>query len=129
MGKDKKQVVAVVGSRSMAHCPALLARLDALQAAGELDQVVSGGAAGVDSKRRAGSARTRDSTGEGRLAGDVRSVHVWRSRFAGAGMCSAGEALRGRGAEARANARNKEDEGRIVAGVPCRMEGSLSERP
>jgi hypothetical protein len=70
------------------------------------------GAADVDSKRRVVSARTRDRTGEGRMAGDVRSV--WRSRFAGAGMCPAGEALRGRGADARANARNKEDEGRIV---------------
>ena len=40
--------VAVVGSRSVGCCPALLARLDALWAAGELSQVVSGGAKGVD---------------------------------------------------------------------------------
>jgi hypothetical protein len=40
--------VGVVGSRSMTSCPALVARLDALLAAGELGQVVSGGAAGVD---------------------------------------------------------------------------------
>jgi hypothetical protein len=73
-----------------------------------------GGAAEEDSERRAGSARTRDRAGEGRRTGDVRSVHVWRRRFAGAGMCSAGEALRGRGADARANARNKEEDGRIV---------------
>ena len=48
MEKDNKKIVAVVGSRSVAHCPTLLARLDALRAAGELDQVVSGGATGVD---------------------------------------------------------------------------------
>ncbi|RTQ52299.1 DUF2493 domain-containing protein [Hymenobacter gummosus] len=40
--------VAVVGSRDLTECPALLARLDALHAAGELAEVVSGGAAGVD---------------------------------------------------------------------------------
>jgi hypothetical protein len=82
---------------------------------GALVDVVGGvGAAEEDSKRRAASARARDKTGEGRMTGDVRSVHVWRSRFAGAGMCSAGEALRGRGADARASARNKEEDGRIV---------------
>ena len=41
--------VAVVGSRSVTRCPALLARLNDLLAAGELGQVVSGGARGVDS--------------------------------------------------------------------------------
>jgi predicted Rossmann fold nucleotide-binding protein DprA/Smf involved in DNA uptake len=41
-------VVAVVGSRSVASCPALLARLDALRNGGEVRQVVSGGAVGVD---------------------------------------------------------------------------------
>ncbi|GGG35687.1 hypothetical protein GCM10011378_09930 [Hymenobacter glacieicola] len=40
--------MAVVGSRSLQACPALLARLEALQAAQQLGQVVSGGAAGVD---------------------------------------------------------------------------------
>ena len=48
MGNVQKRVVAVVGSRSVTSCPALLARLDALLSAGELHQVVSGGAAGVD---------------------------------------------------------------------------------
>ena len=42
-------MVAVVGSRSVTSCPTLLARLDGLLAAGELGQVVSGGARGVDS--------------------------------------------------------------------------------
>lgn len=41
-------VVAVVGSRGLTECPALLARLDTLLAAGELYQVVSGGATGAD---------------------------------------------------------------------------------
>jgi len=40
--------VAVVGSRTLADCPALLARLDALHADGLVAEVVSGGAAGVD---------------------------------------------------------------------------------
>lgn len=40
--------VAVVGSRSLATCPALVGRLEALHAAGQLGLVVSGGAAGVD---------------------------------------------------------------------------------
>lgn len=40
--------VAVVGSRSLTSCPALLARLDELHAAHALGQVVSGGATGVD---------------------------------------------------------------------------------
>jgi predicted Rossmann fold nucleotide-binding protein DprA/Smf involved in DNA uptake len=44
MEKDKK-TVAVVGSRGVASCPALLARLAELAPA----QVVSGGATGVDS--------------------------------------------------------------------------------
>ena len=44
----QKMAVAVVGSRSVTSCPTLLARLNALLAAGELHQVVSGGAAGVD---------------------------------------------------------------------------------
>ena len=44
MGNVQKRVVAVVGSRSVTSCPAMLARLDALLAAGELHQVVSGGA-------------------------------------------------------------------------------------
>ncbi len=43
MKKDKK-TVAVVGSRGVARCPALLARLAELAPA----QLVSGGAAGVD---------------------------------------------------------------------------------
>lgn len=37
-----------MGSRALAQCPALLARLDALHGAGELAGVVSGGALGVD---------------------------------------------------------------------------------
>lgn len=41
-------VVAVVGSRSVTSCKALLRRLDALHALGQLAEVVSGGAAGVD---------------------------------------------------------------------------------
>ncbi len=48
MRNVQKTVVAVVGSRGVLSCPALLARLDVLRAAGELHQVVSGGAAGVD---------------------------------------------------------------------------------
>ncbi|MFC6223795.1 SLOG family protein [Hymenobacter artigasi] len=48
MENVQKWVVAVVGSRGVTTCPALLARLDALLAAGALGQVVSGGAAGVD---------------------------------------------------------------------------------
>ena len=44
MEKYKKVVVAVVGSRSVKSCPALLARLAELAP----DQVVSGGAAGPD---------------------------------------------------------------------------------
>ncbi|SHL75556.1 SLOG family protein [Hymenobacter psychrotolerans] len=43
-----QMIVGVVGSRALAHCPPLLARLDALHRAGELAEVVSGGAAGVD---------------------------------------------------------------------------------
>jgi hypothetical protein len=56
------------------------------------------GAAAVDSERIADSTRDRDracacaGASAGRVAGDVCSV--WRSRFADAGMCSAGEALR-----------------------------------
>ena len=46
--KNCALVVAVVGSRSVTSCPAMLARLDVLLAAGKLHQVVSGGAAGVD---------------------------------------------------------------------------------
>lgn len=42
-------VVAVVGSRTLTDCPALLARLDELHAAGQVAEVVSGGAHGVDS--------------------------------------------------------------------------------
>lgn len=41
-------VVAVVGSRSIATCKALLRRLDALHALGCVAEVVSGGANGVD---------------------------------------------------------------------------------
>jgi YspA, cpYpsA-related SLOG family len=41
-------IVGVAGSRTLAHCPALLARLDALHGADELAEVVSGGALGVD---------------------------------------------------------------------------------
>ncbi|MGI4822630.1 MAG: SLOG family protein [Janthinobacterium lividum] len=41
--------VVVVGSRSVTSCPALLARLDAMLAAAEVGQVVSGGAQGADS--------------------------------------------------------------------------------
>lgn len=41
-------VVAVVGSRSVTTCKALLRRLDALHALGQVAEVVSGGAAGVD---------------------------------------------------------------------------------
>lgn len=44
MEKDKKVIVAVVGSRTVASCPALLARLAELAPG----QVVSGGAAGAD---------------------------------------------------------------------------------
>ncbi len=44
MEKDKNLVVAVVGSRSVKSCPALLVRLAELAP----DQVVSGGATGVD---------------------------------------------------------------------------------
>jgi predicted Rossmann fold nucleotide-binding protein DprA/Smf involved in DNA uptake len=44
MEKDKKLVVAVVGSREVTSCAALLARLAELAPA----QVVSGGAAGAD---------------------------------------------------------------------------------
>ena len=46
-------VVAVVGSRAVASCPALAARLAALHAAGELGMMVSGGAAGVDAQAAA----------------------------------------------------------------------------
>lgn len=46
---ETPMVVAVVGSRTLTDCPALLARLDALHAAGLVAEVVSGGAAGVDS--------------------------------------------------------------------------------
>jgi hypothetical protein len=45
---QKPIAVAVVGSRTLANCPALLARLDELHAAGLVAEVVSGGAAGVD---------------------------------------------------------------------------------
>ena len=41
-------VVAVVGSRSVTSCKALLRYLDALHALGQVAEVVSGGAAGVD---------------------------------------------------------------------------------
>lgn len=44
-----KLVVAVVGSRTLTDCPALLRRLDALHAAGQVAEVISGGAAGADS--------------------------------------------------------------------------------
>ncbi len=44
MEKDKKLVVAVVGSRGVTECPALLARLAEMAP----DQVVSGGALGAD---------------------------------------------------------------------------------
>ena len=44
MEKDNKRVVAVVGSRGVKSCAALLARLAELNPA----EVVSGGAAGVD---------------------------------------------------------------------------------
>ncbi|MCR5888335.1 DUF2493 domain-containing protein [Hymenobacter sp. J193] len=44
-----QKVVAVVGSRGLTHLPALVARLTELRALGQLDQVVSGGAAGADS--------------------------------------------------------------------------------
>ena len=44
MEKDNKLVVAVVGSRGVRNCAALAARLTELAP----DQVVSGGAAGVD---------------------------------------------------------------------------------
>ena len=40
--------VAVVGSRSVTDCKALVRRLDALHALGQVAEVVSGGAAGVD---------------------------------------------------------------------------------
>ncbi|RTQ45488.1 DUF2493 domain-containing protein [Hymenobacter gummosus] len=40
--------VAVVGSRSLATCPALIARLEAMHATQQLGLVVSGGAAGAD---------------------------------------------------------------------------------
>lgn len=43
-----QNIVAVVGSRGLAQLPALVARLSELRALGQLDQVVSGGAAGVD---------------------------------------------------------------------------------
>jgi len=49
MENPQKQLsVAVVGSRTLASCPALLARLDALHTAGLVAEVVSGGACGVD---------------------------------------------------------------------------------
>lgn len=70
------------------------------------------GAAEVDSKRHVGITRARERMGEGRVAGDARGV--WKSRFADAGMCCAGDALNVCGAEARATARNKEGEGRIA---------------
>ncbi len=41
-------VVAVVGSRSVTSCQALLHHLDGLHALGQVAEVVSGGAAGVD---------------------------------------------------------------------------------
>ena len=41
-------VVAVVGSRSLTTWSAMVARLDALRAAGQVARVVSGGAAGPD---------------------------------------------------------------------------------
>lgn len=47
-GRPAGLVVAVVGSRSVTECPALLRRLNGLRDADELAQVVSGGAAGVD---------------------------------------------------------------------------------
>jgi hypothetical protein len=43
----------------MTSCPALLARLDALLAAGEVGQVVSGGAAGVDTLAASWARRNR----------------------------------------------------------------------
>ncbi len=45
---QKPMTVAVVGSRKLTQCPALLARLDELHAAGLVAEVVSGGATGVD---------------------------------------------------------------------------------
>ena len=42
------QVVAVIGSRSLTTCAAMVAHLDALRAAGQVVRVVSGGAAGPD---------------------------------------------------------------------------------
>ncbi|WP_239691951.1 hypothetical protein [Hymenobacter coccineus] len=42
----QNMVVAVVGSRGVVSCPALLTRLDAMLAAGELHRVVSGGRGG-----------------------------------------------------------------------------------
>ncbi|WP_240734957.1 SLOG family protein [Hymenobacter sp. UV11] len=47
-GSARGLVVAVVGSRSVTSCKALGRRLDALHALGKVAQVVSGGAAGVD---------------------------------------------------------------------------------
>ena len=41
-------VVAVVGSRSVRHCRALTDRLGQLEAAGQLVEVVTGGAGGAD---------------------------------------------------------------------------------
>ena len=47
--KNVQNIVAVIGSRTLGRVPALTARLQELRAAGKLDQVVSGGAAGADS--------------------------------------------------------------------------------
>lgn len=48
LGEPSVWTVAVIGSRSLTDCPALLARLKALQAAKQLGLVVSGGAVGAD---------------------------------------------------------------------------------
>lgn len=45
---QKPARVAVVGSRTLATCPALLARLDELHALGLVAEIVSGGATGID---------------------------------------------------------------------------------
>jgi predicted Rossmann fold nucleotide-binding protein DprA/Smf involved in DNA uptake len=47
-GAGGRLVVAVVGSRSLTTWTALVARLDALRAAGQVARVVSGGAEGPD---------------------------------------------------------------------------------
>lgn len=89
-----------------------------LESGAVVDVVDPFGTAEEDSQRTADSVRTRGKICEGRAACDVRGV--WRRRFVGAGMCSAGAALSECGAETRANARNKEDADRIaiVYGLP-----------